>query len=97
LSLCEAGVLIVDAAGRQLTRFNVPAQRLVIAHSRQQALARRDSLWRVSRLDLVQRRVSDLGVVELDHFACGPTACRSAAWPRATRCQRPRSTSRGGC
>jgi hypothetical protein len=71
VALGEAGVLIVDAAGRTLTRFNVPAQRLVIAHSRQQALAlaHRDGLWRVSRLDLVPRRVSDLGVVELDHFA----------------------------
>lgn len=71
VALGEAGVLIVDAAGRTLTRFSVPAQRLVIAHSRQQALAlaRRDSLWRVSRLDLVRRRVIDLGVCELDHFA----------------------------
>lgn len=71
VALGEAGTLVVDAAGRTLTRFNVPAQRLVIAHSRQQALAlaRRDGLWRVSRLDLVRRHVSDLGVVELDHFA----------------------------
>ncbi len=71
VALGEAGVLIVDAAGRTLTRFNVPAQRLVIAHSRQQALAlaHRDGLWRVSRLDLVRRHVSDLGVCELDHFA----------------------------
>ena len=71
VALGEAGAVVVDAAGRTLTRFNVPAEQLVIAHSRQQALAlaRRDGLWRVSRLDLAQRRVSDLGVVELDHFA----------------------------
>jgi hypothetical protein len=71
LALGEAGVLVVDAAGRHVTRFGVPAQRLVISHSRQQALAlaRRDQLWRVSRIDLARRRVSDLGVCELDHFA----------------------------
>ena len=73
VALGEAGALIVDAVGRPVTRFSVPAQRLVIAHNRQQALAlaRRDGVWRVSRLDLVQRRAGDLGVCELDHFADG--------------------------
>jgi len=70
VALGEAGAWVVDAAGRPVTRFGVPAHKLVLAHSRQQALAlaRRDGVWRVSRLDLVQRRASDLGVCELDHF-----------------------------
>lgn len=67
LALGEAGAVVVDAHGRVLSRFAVPAQRIVIAHSRQVALvmAARDSLWRVSRLDLPNRRVVDLGVAEL--------------------------------
>jgi hypothetical protein len=71
LALGEAGVLLLDAAGRHLHRFTVPAHRLVIAQSRQVALAlaRRDRLWRVSRIDLAQRRTSDLGACELDCFA----------------------------
>jgi hypothetical protein len=71
LALGEAGVLLLDAAGRHLHRFAVPAHRLVIAQSRQVALAlaRRDRLWRVSRIDLAQRRTSDLGACELDCFA----------------------------
>lgn len=71
LALGEGGVLLLDAAGRHLHRFAVPAHRLVIARSRQVALAlaRRDRLWRVSRIDLAQRRTSDLGACELDCFA----------------------------
>lgn len=71
LALGEAGAAIVDAEGRVLTRFAIPVQRLVMAGSRQMALAiaRRDRVWRVSRLDLAQRRISDLGQCELDAFA----------------------------
>lgn len=67
----EAGALMTDATGRVLARFAVPAYRLVVAHSGQLALAlaQRDGLWRVSRIDLVQRQVSDLGLSEIDHFA----------------------------
>ncbi|WP_398498536.1 bpX6 domain-containing protein [Variovorax sp.] len=70
LALGEAGVLVCDAAGRTLARFPVPADRLVAAYSGQVALAlaRRDGLWRVSRIDLVQRRVVDLGMVAVDGF-----------------------------
>ncbi|HCN44939.1 MAG TPA: hypothetical protein DIT18_04200, partial [Pseudomonas sp.] len=40
-------------------------------HSRQVALvlARRDEVWRISKLDLVNRSASDLGVLRLDVFA----------------------------
>ncbi|KAF1066304.1 bpX6 domain-containing protein [Variovorax sp.] len=70
LALGEAGVLVCDAAGRSLARFPVPADRLVAAYSGQVALAlaRRDGLWRVSRIDLVQRRVVDLGMIAVDGF-----------------------------
>jgi len=71
VALGEAGALIVDSHGKQVARFAVPAQRIVIAHSRQVALvmAQRDRVWRVSRLDLANRRVADLGVAELQHTA----------------------------
>lgn len=67
----EAGAVMTDNTGRVLARFAVPAYRLVVAHSGQLALAlaQRDGLWRVSRIDLVQRQVSDLGLSEIDHFA----------------------------
>lgn len=70
LALGESGVLLIDGRGRALARFAVPAERLVIAHSGQVALAlaRRESVWRVARLDLVQRRSTDLGWCEIDHF-----------------------------
>ena len=68
LALGEAGARIIDATGRKLAQFAVPAQHLVIAYSQQVALAlaRRESLWRVSRLDLVQQSSVDLGLIELD-------------------------------
>jgi hypothetical protein len=71
LALGEGGSVVIDAAGRVRARFSAPAQRLVIAHSRQVALllARRESLWRVTRLDLARRTVADLG--ELDFHCCG--------------------------
>ena len=71
VALGEAGALMVDRFGRQLGRFAVPAQRLVIAESRQVALAlaRRDTFWRISRLDLANRKVTDLGMLECSHFA----------------------------
>ncbi len=71
VALGEAGALIVDAAGRVLSRFGAPAERLVAGRSGQVALAlaRRDALWRVSRLDLASRSVHDLGLAAFDHFA----------------------------
>lgn len=72
LALGEAGACVVDSAGRTRAHFAVPAERLVISHSRQVALAlaRRESLWRVSRIDLAQRNIVDLGVADFTHF-CG--------------------------
>ncbi|MBX8554257.1 hypothetical protein K5D56_01545 [Pseudomonas cichorii] len=71
IALGESGVLILDAQGRTLCHFAVPAQRLILAESRQVALAvtRRGELWRVSKLDLLNRKVHDLGVLAMDDFA----------------------------
>jgi len=71
LALGESGACVVDTTGHVRARFAAPAQRVVIAYSRQVALllARRESLWRVSRLDLAQRTVADLGVIAFDFCA----------------------------
>jgi len=71
VALGEAGAMVTDASGQPLFHFAVPAQRIVLAHSRQMALvlARRDRVWRISKLDLVNRTATDLGVQVLDVFA----------------------------
>jgi hypothetical protein len=71
LALGEAGAVVIDAAGKTLFHFAVPAQAIVPAHSRQMALvlARRNDVWRISKLDLVNRTATDLGVLMLDVFA----------------------------
>jgi len=84
LAMGEAGAQIVNAAGKIQFRFTVPAERLVLAHSGQVALAlaRRGDVWRISRLDLARREARDLGMTALDHFATefdgtGWTVCRN--------------------
>jgi len=66
----EAGAAIVNRHGKIVSRFAIPAEQIVIAHSRQVALAiaRRDRVCRVSRLDIANRRVVDLGMAELGHI-----------------------------
>ncbi|WP_071872720.1 bpX6 domain-containing protein [Atopomonas hussainii] len=79
LALGEAGAVVIDAAGKTLFHFPVPAQTIVLAHSRQMALvlALRDDVWRISKLDLVNRTATDLGVQMLDVFA---KSFDGAAW-----------------
>jgi len=71
VALGEAGALVIDAAGKTLFHFPIPAQTIVLAHGRQVALAlaKRDNVWRISKLDLVNGTVKDLGVLMLDVFA----------------------------
>jgi hypothetical protein len=71
LALGEAGACVIDSTGRIRARFATPAQQLILAHSRQVALllARRESLWRVSRLDLAKQTIVDLGMLAFDF--CG--------------------------
>lgn len=71
LALGEAGAAVIDEHGKTLFNLAAPAWHIVLAHSRQVALvlARRDAVWRVSKLDLVRRKVTDLGVLVTEHFA----------------------------
>jgi hypothetical protein len=70
VALGEGGAVRVDARGQWRARFATPAQQLVIAHDGRSALAlaRRERVWRVSRLDLVRGQVEDLGMHEFDAF-----------------------------
>ncbi|WP_455924098.1 bpX6 domain-containing protein [Pseudomonas putida] len=67
----ESGVVLLDRFGQAQAHFAVPAQRLVMGSSGQVALAltRRESVWRVSKLELTGRTVQDLGALTMDHFA----------------------------
>lgn len=71
LALGESGACVVDATGRVRARFATPAQKVVLAHSKQVALllARRETLWRVSRLDLTRKTIVDLGMLAFDCWA----------------------------
>ncbi|WP_460141665.1 bpX6 domain-containing protein [Pseudomonas sp. S2_E01] len=71
VALGEVGAVVIDAAGKPLFHFPIPAEAIVLANSRQMALvlARRDDVWRISKLDLVNRTATDLGVLMLDIFA----------------------------
>ncbi|WP_338474756.1 bpX6 domain-containing protein [Pseudomonas sp. MS646] len=71
LALGEAGASVVEANGKCAFHFPVPTQVIVLGHSRQVALAlaRRGDVWRICKLDLVNRSASDLGVLMLDAFA----------------------------
>jgi len=71
VALGEAGVIVVDARGKTLQRYPVPADSLVLADNGNIALAvaRRESLSRVSRLDLVRQAATDLGSLRLDAHA----------------------------
>ncbi|WP_244224500.1 bpX6 domain-containing protein [Corallococcus sicarius] len=71
LALGEAGARLVDADGRTLAWFDVPAFSLVVSTQgdRALALARRGDVWRLSRLDLVARRASRWCDMELGAWA----------------------------
>jgi hypothetical protein len=71
LALGEAGVVQVDARGRVRHRHAVPADALVLADNGQVALAvaRREGVSRISRLDLVRQSCTDLGSLRVDAHA----------------------------
>jgi hypothetical protein len=71
LALGEAGVVLASEDGAERARFPVPAQHLVIAHNgrRALALARREQVVRVSRIDLVARKAEDWFSAALDFWA----------------------------
>ena len=71
LALGEAGVVQVDARGCVRHRHAVPADALVLADNGQVALAvaRREGVSRISRLDLVRQTCTDLGSLRVDAHA----------------------------
>ncbi|WP_273820404.1 bpX6 domain-containing protein [Pseudomonas asplenii] len=85
-ALGESGAVMLDRLGSIRQRFAVPATRLVIAGNRRVALAlaQRDTVWRISRLDLVTGQARDLGVLPLEFFA---RRFDGLAWTIASRGQ----------
>jgi hypothetical protein len=71
VALGEAGAMVVDHRGHCRQRWDVPAYRLVISANRRVALALapRESVTRISRIDLVAHRVGDLGMLPIEHAA----------------------------
>jgi hypothetical protein len=74
VALGEAGVAVLDARGRIKQRYAVPAYQLVLAESGfvALALARREHITqvtRVTRLDLVNQVILDMGVLSLQFAA----------------------------
>lgn len=71
LALGDAGVVVCDRRGRVRQRFTAPATRVVVADGGRIALAvaQRESVSRVTRLDLVRRIETDLGTMRLETHA----------------------------
>ncbi len=71
VALGEAGVAILDGNGKIRQRYAVPAYRLVGSDLGRVALAvaQRERVTRVSRLDLVTHSIADRGVLPLAFFA----------------------------
>ncbi|WP_226428025.1 bpX6 domain-containing protein [Xanthomonas sp. NCPPB 2865] len=71
LALGEAGAAVVDAHGRLLRRYPAPAFGVVIADSGQVALAiaPRERVSTVHRLDLITHAMRDLGQIALQYAA----------------------------
>lgn len=71
LALGDAGVVVCDRRGRIRQRFTAPATRVVVADGGRIALAvaQRESVSRITRLDLVRRIETDLGAMRLDMHA----------------------------
>ncbi len=73
LALGDVGVMHVRRDGRQLALFPVPAHSLVVSGNghRVLALARREKVVRVSRIDLLTRKVADWFSAPLEHWSPG--------------------------
>ncbi len=71
LALGEGGVCVLDADGARLEHFALPATQFVMSlgGDRLLALAKRGSMQRITRLDLVSSRFEDLGEARLSCFA----------------------------
>jgi hypothetical protein len=71
LALGEAGAMVIDRRGKSLQRYAVPAYTIAIGESRNIALAvaPREALSRVTRLDLVHHSATDLGAIPISSCA----------------------------
>lgn len=71
VALGEAGAAVLDARGRVTQRYAAPAYRLVLAASGQVALAvaPREHVARIARLDLATRSSVELGAMALQFYA----------------------------
>jgi hypothetical protein len=71
LALGEAGVVRINAKGKQIVHFPLPAHHLVLATNgeRALALARRGDVVRASRIDLLSCKVSDWLSHPIDFWA----------------------------
>ncbi|XLZ68993.1 bpX6 domain-containing protein [Massilia sp. SR12] len=73
LALGDAGVMHVRRDGQQLALFPVPAHSLVVSDNGQRALAlaHREKVVRVSRIDLMTRKVADWFSAPLEYWSQG--------------------------
>jgi hypothetical protein len=71
LATGEAGLRLLSRAGRVVAHLEVPTQRLILSDrgDRAIAMARRGDVWRLSRIDLVQRRAEDWCDAKIDAAA----------------------------
>ncbi len=71
VALGEAGIRLMTRDGRTITHFDEPAHRLVLSDhgDRAIALSRRGEVWRLVRLDLLERRATDWCEAHVEAFA----------------------------
>ena len=71
VALGEVGARLLTRDGRTVAHFDHPAEKLVVSDNgdRAIALARRGEVWRLSRLDLIDRRGEDWCDAHIDAFA----------------------------
>ena len=66
VALGEAGILLVSKNGKQLAHFMIAAESFVISDNRLQVLAliKRDSYYRIHKVDLTTEKSVDLGLIK---------------------------------
>lgn len=71
VALGESGLLVLNENMSVQSRYAIPCHQIILADSGQIALAlvKRDSIWRIVRINLVTQEKLDLGALKLDNFA----------------------------
>ncbi|MWP62957.1 bpX6 domain-containing protein [Gilliamella sp. Pas-s25] len=69
LALGQAGMIIVDRTGKQLTHFMIAADKLIISDNKMQvlALAKCGDYYRIHKIDLSTKKTLDLGIIKFQH------------------------------